>query len=294
MYFINNCEEDQAVPPIFLSKNLLHFHQHLTLLSCRLIYWYDEEERIGSRSRKMDTESHALTQLLQRESRTEPVQNVHHSHLPPSHFPLAPLLSAQDEKVRTALREEFQSTEDSPETSRDLTENLQDQIEAEAEAEAVKLLDEEEADNNHPLGDEMLEMMATKGEAQIIKDLVLTDLQDLPTENLRDINFADTEAEAIVPQMQIDGDDPGTPNDQPLDAETDWLIDYEPIKMPLVAWEPFLQAPDQFQCLFDTDLDKIMHGTPPHPTRAILLHLSARASPPTSVCKGQPSTALFQ
>ncbi|KAL7838641.1 hypothetical protein AOLI_G00270450 [Acnodon oligacanthus] len=134
------------------------------------------------------------------------------------------------EKVRTALREEFQSTEDSPETSRDLTENLQDQIEAEAEAEAVKLLDEEEADNNHPLGDEMLEMMAMKGEAQVIKDLVLTDLQDLPTENLRDINFADTEAEAIKPQMQIDGDDPGTPNDQPLDAETDWLIDYEPIK----------------------------------------------------------------
>ncbi|KAL7838600.1 hypothetical protein AOLI_G00270040 [Acnodon oligacanthus] len=136
----------------------------------------------------------------------------------------------QREKVRTALREEFQSTEDSPETSRDLTENLQDQIEAEAEAEAVKLLDEEEADNNHPLGDEMLEMMAMKGEAQVIKDLVLTDLQDLPTENLRDINFADTEAEAIKPQMQIDGDDPGTPNDQPLDAETDWLIDYEPIK----------------------------------------------------------------
>ncbi|KAL7838602.1 hypothetical protein AOLI_G00270060 [Acnodon oligacanthus] len=134
------------------------------------------------------------------------------------------------EKVRTALREEFQSTEDSPETSRDLTENLQDQIEAEAEAEAVKLLDEEEADNNHPLGDEMLEMMAMKGEAQVIKDLVLTDLQDLPTENLRDINFADTEDEAIKPQMQIDGDDPGTPNDQPLDAETDWLIDYEPIK----------------------------------------------------------------
>ncbi|KAL7838640.1 hypothetical protein AOLI_G00270440 [Acnodon oligacanthus] len=58
----------------------------------------------------------------------------------------------RDEKVRTALREEFQSTEDSPETSRDLTENLQDQIEAEAEAEAIKLLDEEEADNNHPLG----------------------------------------------------------------------------------------------------------------------------------------------
>ncbi|KAL7838643.1 hypothetical protein AOLI_G00270470 [Acnodon oligacanthus] len=183
------------------------------------------------------------------------------------------------EKVRTALREEFQSTEDSPETSRDLTENLQDQIEAEAEAEAVKLLDEEEADNNHPLGDEMLEMMAIK----------------------------DTEAEAIKPQIEIDGDDPGTPNYQLLDAETDWLIDYEPIKswgdfmeeaeetiLPLVAWEPVLQAPDQFQCLFDTDLDKILHGTPPHPTRAIVLHLSARASPPTSVCKGQPSTALFQ
>ncbi|KAL7838654.1 hypothetical protein AOLI_G00270580 [Acnodon oligacanthus] len=134
------------------------------------------------------------------------------------------------EKVRTALREEFQSTEDSPETSRDLTENLQDQIEAEAEAEAIKLLDEEEADNNQPLGDEMLEMMAIKGEAQVIKDVVLTDLQDLRTENLRDINFADTEAEAIKPQIEIDGDDPGTPNDQPLDAETDWMIDYEPIK----------------------------------------------------------------
>ncbi|KAL7838613.1 hypothetical protein AOLI_G00270170 [Acnodon oligacanthus] len=136
----------------------------------------------------------------------------------------------EGEKVRTALREEFQSTEDSPETSRDLTENLQDQIEAEAEAEAIKLLDEEEADNNQPLGDEMLEMMAIKGEAQVIKDVVLTDLQDLRTENLRDINFADTEAEAIKPQVQIDGDDPGTPNHQPLDAETDWMIDYEPIK----------------------------------------------------------------
>ncbi|KAL7838605.1 hypothetical protein AOLI_G00270090 [Acnodon oligacanthus] len=120
-----------------------------------------------------------------------------------------------DEKVRTALREEFQSTKDSPETSRDLTENLQDQIEAEAEAKAVKLLDEEEADNNHPL-------------------------------------------------------------------------------VPLVTWEPVLQAPDQFESLFDADLDKIMHGTPPHPTRAILLHLSARASPPASFCKGQPSTVLCQ
>ncbi|KAL7838639.1 hypothetical protein AOLI_G00270430 [Acnodon oligacanthus] len=157
------------------------------------------------------------------------------------------------EKVRTALREEFQSTEDSPETSRDLTENLQDQIEAEAEAEAVQLLDKEEADNNHPLGDEMLEMMAMKGEAQVIKDLVLTDLQDLQTENLRDINFANTEAEAIKPQTQIDGDDLGTPNDQPLDAETDWLIDYEPIK----SWGDFMEEAEE--TIHDTAVDQSKH-----------------------------------
>ncbi|KAL7855943.1 hypothetical protein AOLI_G00195470 [Acnodon oligacanthus] len=146
------------------------------------------------------------------------------------------------EKMRTPLHEDFQSTEDSPETSRDLTEHLQDQIEAEAEAEAIKPLDEEEADNNQPLGAEMLEMMATKGEAQVIKDLVLTDHQDPQTENLRDMNSADTEAEAI---KQIDGDEPGTPNDQPLekksDAEPDWMSEYEPIK----SWADFMEEAEE-------------------------------------------------
>ncbi|KAL7828073.1 hypothetical protein AOLI_G00312250 [Acnodon oligacanthus] len=152
------------------------------------------------------------------------------------------------EKMRTPLHEDFQSTEVVPETSRDLTDYLQDQIEAEAKAEAIKLLDEEEAHNNQPLGDKMLEMMAMNGEAQVIKDLVLSDLQDLQNDNLKDMNSADTEAEAIKQQMQIHGDEPGTPNDQPLgnvekksDAEPDWMLDYEPIK----SWADFIEENEE-------------------------------------------------
>ncbi|KAL7828072.1 hypothetical protein AOLI_G00312240 [Acnodon oligacanthus] len=152
------------------------------------------------------------------------------------------------EKMRTPLHEDFQSTEVVPETSRDLTDYLQNQIEAEAKAEAIKLLDEEEAHNNQPLGDKMLEMMVMNGEAQVIKDLVLTDLQDLQNDNLKDMNSADTEAEAIKQQMQIHGDEPGTPNDQPLgnvekksDAEPDWMLDYEPIK----SWADFIEENEE-------------------------------------------------
>ncbi|KAL7828069.1 hypothetical protein AOLI_G00312210 [Acnodon oligacanthus] len=152
------------------------------------------------------------------------------------------------EKMRTPLHDDFQSTEVVPVTSRDLTDYLQDQIEAEAKAEAIKLLDEEEAHNNQPLGDKMLEMMVMNGEAQVIKDLVLTDLQDLQNDNLKDMNSADTEAEAIKQQMQIHGDEPGTPNDQPLgnvekksDAEPDWMLDYEPIK----SWADFIEENEE-------------------------------------------------
>ncbi|KAL7828065.1 hypothetical protein AOLI_G00312170 [Acnodon oligacanthus] len=152
------------------------------------------------------------------------------------------------EKMKTPLHEDFQSSEDIPETSRDPTENVQDQIEAEAEAEAPKLLDVEEAHNNQPLGDKMIEMMATKGEAQLTNDLVLTDLQDLQTKNLRDMNSADTEVEAIKQQKQIDGDEPVTPNDQPLgnvekksDAEPDWMLHYEPIK----SWADFMEETEE-------------------------------------------------
>ncbi|KAL6460130.1 hypothetical protein MHYP_G00318890 [Metynnis hypsauchen] len=248
------------------------------------------------------------------------------------------------EKMRTLLHGDSQSIEDIPETSRDLTENLQDQTEAETEAEAIKLLDDEEADNNQPLeneklkkmaaeaeaefiqeimsiyldeteetvekhleneklmtaeaeatdqltsihldetedtiekhlgyevlsvadtkaeastdsieshldendtptdqplGDEMTEVKATEGAAQVIKDLVHTDLQDTYTESLV-VNSVDTEAEAIRQQMQIDGDQTETPNDQPLDAEkksdaeTDWLFNYEPIK----SWADYME-----------------------------------------------------
>ncbi|KAL6461141.1 hypothetical protein MHYP_G00311070 [Metynnis hypsauchen] len=121
----------------------------------------------------------------------------------------------------------------------------------------------------------MPEVMATEGEAQVIKDLVLTDLQDRTTEDLV-MNSADTEAEAIKPE-QIHGDETDTANEQLLgcevmsaadteaeastdsvkihmesndttndhlldveeksDDEPDWMFDYEPIK----SWADFME-----------------------------------------------------
>ncbi|KAL6461085.1 hypothetical protein MHYP_G00310510 [Metynnis hypsauchen] len=75
-------------------------------------------------------------------------------------------------------------------------------------------------------GDEMLEVMATESEAQVIKDLVLTDLQDRKHCDFKMMNSADTEAEAIKPK-QIHGDETDTPNEQLLGCEVMSAADTE-------------------------------------------------------------------
>ncbi|KAL6461039.1 hypothetical protein MHYP_G00310050, partial [Metynnis hypsauchen] len=149
--------------------------------------------------------------------------------------------------------------------------------EAEASTDRIpSQVDENDTSTDQRLaGDEMPELMATEGEAQVIKDLVLTDLQDRKTEDLV-MNSADTEAEAIKPE-QIHGDETDTANEQLLgcevmsaadteaeastdsvkthvesndttndhlldveeksDAEPDWMFDYEPIK----SWADFME-----------------------------------------------------
>ncbi|KAL6461034.1 hypothetical protein MHYP_G00310000 [Metynnis hypsauchen] len=140
----------------------------------------------------------------------------------------------------------------------------------------------------------MPELMATEGEAQIIKDLVLTDLQDRKTEDLV-MNSADTEAEAIKPE-QIHGDETDTANEQLLgcevmsaadteaeastdsvkthmesndttndhlldveeksDAEPDWMFDYEPIK----SWADFMEETEG-----TIDQSEALKNDPPSP-----------------------------
>ncbi|KAL6461025.1 hypothetical protein MHYP_G00309910 [Metynnis hypsauchen] len=115
--------------------------------------------------------------------------------------------------------------------------------EAEASTDRIQTqVDENDTSTDQRLaGDEMPEVMATEGEAQVIKDLVLTDLQDRKTEDLV-MNSADTEAEAIKPE-QIHRDETDTANEQLLDveeksdAEPDWMFDYEPIK----SWADFME-----------------------------------------------------
>ncbi|KAL6460155.1 hypothetical protein MHYP_G00319140 [Metynnis hypsauchen] len=111
------------------------------------------------------------------------------------------------EKMRTPLHGDFQSIEDIPETSRDLAENLQDQTEAETEAEAIKLLDDEEADNNQPLENMESQMMCSK--AEVIEELMEALLQDvvvhsaaLKNEKLKKM-AAVAEAEFIQELMNI-------------------------------------------------------------------------------------------
>ncbi|KAL6461019.1 hypothetical protein MHYP_G00309850 [Metynnis hypsauchen] len=115
--------------------------------------------------------------------------------------------------------------------------------EAEASTDRIQTqVDENDTSTDQRLaGDEMPELMATEGEAQVSKDLVLTDLQDRKTEDLV-MNSADTEAEAIKPE-QIHGDETDTANEQLLDVEEksddepDWMFDYEPIK----SWADFME-----------------------------------------------------
>ncbi|KAL7839594.1 hypothetical protein SRHO_G00262520 [Serrasalmus rhombeus] len=104
------------------------------------------------------------------------------------------------------LHKDFHSTKDIPEASNDLAGILPDQIKAEAEA--IKPLMsadlDEEADNNQPL---------------------------------------DTEEEASTDSMTAHMEENDTPNDHLLDveeksdAESDWMLDYEPIK----SWADFME-----------------------------------------------------
>ncbi|KAL6480874.1 hypothetical protein MHYP_G00119070 [Metynnis hypsauchen] len=118
---------------------------------------------------------------------------------------------------------------------------------AEAENEVIQelmniCLDGTEETVEKHLGDDLLEVVATEGEAQVIKDLVLTDLQDTDTEPLV-MNSADTVDEASTDSMNAHVEENDTPNDHLLDveeksdAEPDWMLDYEPIK----SWADFME-----------------------------------------------------
>ncbi|KAL6486451.1 hypothetical protein MHYP_G00058430 [Metynnis hypsauchen] len=117
------------------------------------------------------------------------------------------------EKMETPLHEDFQTSEVVPEASSDLKENLLDQTEAVAEAKAIKplmctTLKEEEADNNQPLENEKLKIMA-----------------------------AETEDEAIQQIMNIYMDETEDTMEKHLGKDVEMMFDYTPIK----SWADFME-----------------------------------------------------
>ncbi|KAL7844823.1 hypothetical protein SRHO_G00233620 [Serrasalmus rhombeus] len=114
---------------------------------------------------------------------------------------------------------------------------------AEAEAQVIQeLMDVYLDEAEEPVEEHLPTPVATEGEAQLNKDLVLTDLQDTETDCLVR-NSADPEAEASTNSMPAHMEERDTLNDHLLDveekpdAESDWLSDYEPIK----SWADFLE-----------------------------------------------------
>ncbi|KAL7863520.1 hypothetical protein SRHO_G00125040 [Serrasalmus rhombeus] len=105
-------------------------------------------------------------------------------------------------------------------------------IEAEAEHEAVKPLmcpdlDENDADNNQPLGDETTEALLTEAEVEAVKDLMLLFIDKIEADLLGSevINVTDTEPEAPTLSMQTCLDEVDTPHDHPLEEEMFEVMD---------------------------------------------------------------------
>ncbi|KAL7871913.1 hypothetical protein SRHO_G00068960 [Serrasalmus rhombeus] len=130
------------------------------------------------------------------------------------------------ENTGTPLYEDFLTSEDIPEASSNLRETSLVQIEAEAKAKDITPLvctdpEEQEADNNQALGDEMFEAILTEAEVDAVKQLMLLFVDKIEAESLGGevMNATDTEPEAPTLNMQSYLDEVDTPNDHPLEDE---------------------------------------------------------------------------
>ncbi|KAL7869389.1 hypothetical protein AOLI_G00133770 [Acnodon oligacanthus] len=104
------------------------------------------------------------------QARQQPAAGEKDSDVP--HVP-AGLVSGSLETISSMILEKMED----PESSSDLMENSLDQIEPEIEAEAIKPLmctdlDEKDADNNQHLENEKLKMTAAESEAEAIEQLM--------------------------------------------------------------------------------------------------------------------------